>query len=155
MLFYGVTDPTLWIEASYNATTHLYSAHIQGSQCFTIRSINYFILNKETGIQYNTILTTSKVPVSSAWPSSKALEAKKHSTDVQRKAIFITKRSGSQLTKEDTLGPKRAFLDIAKNKSSLQSATWSQEDRMHPNAPPPPFFLAHQCQSTVIKVTQH
>ena len=75
-------------------------------------------------LQYNTIMKTSIAPVSSAWPSSKALQAKtiRQKTEVQRKAIVVIKRSENQLTKEDTLGQKGAFLDVDENKSGIQKS---------------------------------
>ena len=78
-------------------------------------------------IQYSTILKTSTAPVSSAWPSSKALQAKKHKTEtyVRRKTIFVIKRSGRQLTKEDKLDRKGAFLDVAENKSRIQKSKYT------------------------------
>ena len=69
-------------------------------------------------IIYNAILRTSIAPVSSAWPSSKALQPKvvRQKRYTQRKAIFVIKRSRGQLTKEDTLDQRGAFLDVAENK---------------------------------------
>ena len=76
-------------------------------------------------MQYNT-KNFYTAQVSSARPGSKALPAKEHKTEnvyhVQRKAIFVIKRSGSQLTKKHTIGQKRTFLDVAESKSGIQKS---------------------------------
>ena len=46
-------------------------------------------------------------------------KSRKRKTYAQRKVIFVIKRSGSQLTKEDTLGQKCALLHVAENKSGI------------------------------------
>ena len=71
-------------------------------------------IDQELTIQYSTenlystgILGMAKFKGAS---SQKTITQK---TYVQRKAIFVIKRSGSQLTKEDTLGQKGACLGVA------------------------------------------
>ena len=41
--------------------------------------------------------------------------------------MFVIKRSGSHLTKEDTLGQKGAFSDVAENKSGIQKSEYTGE----------------------------
>ena len=72
----------------------------------------------------NIILRTSIAAVSSAWPSSKALQAKRHETENKcpEESRIVIKRSGSQLTKEDMLGQRGPFWDFAENKSGIQKS---------------------------------
>ena len=59
----------------------------------------------------------------------KALQAKKHKTEniCPEEAVFVIKRSGSQLTKEDSLRQKCEFLDVAENKSGIQRSEYTGE----------------------------
>ena len=56
--------------------------------------------------------------------SSPKASDRKHNY-VQRKAVFAIKKSGSQLTREDTLGQKGAFSDVAENKSGIQKSKYT------------------------------
>ena len=59
-------------------------------------------------------MKTSIAPVSSAWPSLKALQAKNHKTENRspEEGHIRHQEIGNHLTKEDTLGQKGAFLDV-------------------------------------------
>ena len=58
-------------------------------------------------------------------PSQRAYSIRQK-TYVQRKAVFVIKRSGNQLTKEDTLGQKGAFLDVTEKKSEIQKSEYTE-----------------------------